>query len=207
MKPIARVLFAALGLLVLSTPALAQEEGEGNFTFNYLIGFPTSSTGDFVDHSVSFRGLGFEWFSNPREGAKLSWGFAIRWQYYRNVQDSATFNYQGTDITGRLYRAVDAIPLTLQLRYEVPQTSGKMFPYVGLGAGAIYGLRELAIGAITTKEIGWQFVLTPEIGARFKFQPKGGALNLGLRYDGGFGTDSLKATTHLTVALGWTAGF
>lgn len=197
-------LVAALASLVAAGASASEDDGlvpkrELSSSLNYIVSFPTASTSDFVDGNVSFRGLGIEW--DWRTGSSdLHLGLSLRWLYFRDVQDQGTFTVDNTTATGRLYRAVDSFPVAFHLKYPFGSLGGKVLPYVGLGVGATYSIRDLELGVISRNDIRWSFLLAPEAGMHFNFSPNSSrSLVFGVRYDAGFGTN---AVSNLSLALG-----
>lgn len=203
------LLFAAV-LLGAEIPASAAElEYSGlslpKFSLSYSVSFPTAGTANFLDNSASFVGFGGDW-NEEIKSTPLYWGFSLRWLYFRNVDDKGTFTTGTTTATGRLYRSVDSFPIALTLKYTVPSGEGRFLPYIGLGAGTIYGMRELAIGALSQNEYGWQFLLAPEAGAVYKVSSMNSAL-FSVRYDAGFGSDAIAAISNVSLSIGVGSNF
>ncbi len=195
-----------ISTMTLSWPAQTRaaepSEGLSLFSLSYVLSIPTASTSDFVDHAVSYRGIGVEW-TNSLGVSDLYWGLSFRWLYFQNVEDQGTYTVGNTTATGRLYRSIDSFPIAAHLKYPLSHSSDQFLPFIGLGVGATYGMRELNIGALSNNEYGWQFLLVPEIGTQFTFAKGKGAHGFfNIRYDAGFGNDSIKSITNLSFAIG-----
>ncbi len=201
--------FLALAVL-LGTPhwTSAAESHEQNeklslLSLSYVVSFPTASTANFLDNSVSYRGLGLEWDS-PLGLDNLYWGLSLRWLYLRHNEDQGSLTVGNTTATGKIYRSIDSFPLAVHLKYPImAASSSKILPFIGLGIGTIYGRRELDIGALTQDEFGWQFLMAPEVGTLYKFSPNSPLhAFFNVRYDAGFGSDAINAISNLSLALG-----
>jgi hypothetical protein len=183
--------------------ALAQTgRGLGMTSLSYIFSVPTGSTSDFLDGSLSYRGLGLEW-DLPLANTDFTWGISLRWQYFRNVVEQETVSVGNATATGRSYSSVDTFPVAVHVKYPFASSDSTLVPFIGIGAGSIYGIREFSIGTISSKEIGWQFLLTPEVG--LVYRPNLGRdpqVFFNVRYDHGFGTDAISGITDLAFALG-----
>ncbi len=177
------------------------------FSLSYIISAPTGSTTEFLRGAVSYRGLGFEW--DWRAGVKdLTMGVSLRWLYFRHVEDQGSLTSGNSTATGRIYSSLDSIPVAFHLKYPFASLSNTVLPYIGLGAGGLYGMRQLAIGTISQDQFGWQFFMAPEVGAQFKFPGESHVkANVGLRYDAGFGSDAIHSISYLSLAIGIAANY
>ncbi len=202
-----RIACAALLAATAGSPAFAATgQGLGVTALSYIISVPTAGTADFVDNSVSFRGLGIEW--NSPMGSDLYWGLSLRWLYFRDIVERGTFTVGNATATGRLYRSVDSIPIAFHLKYPFASDTSRFIPFLGFGAGATYATRQLEIGTLSNNEFGWQALVIPEAGAVFRWSSTSSSLGyFNVRYDAGLGSDAVEAISNLSFALGIASTF
>jgi outer membrane protein W len=85
------------------------------------------------------------------------------------------------------------------------KTEGGLKPYLGLGIGTIYDLRNTNMGLWTIEQDNWHFLLSPEAGLVFPVGPDVG-LKLSAKYDYAFKTSSAGSFSNLNFNIGFIFG-
>lgn len=178
--------------------------GDNNYTgaLNYIISSPLSGTRDFTD-DVSFLGFGIESFRRTTDNFGV--GFSFSWVHMGDEQDG-TFTVDNAAITGRKATAIDVFPFLAMGRF-LPKPRGTVNPYLGAGIGPMYESRQLQVGAFGSDDYGWQLALAGEAGVAIARGGDPGGFNLSVRYVAGVGSDSIPATSYISVNIGIITGF
>ena len=178
--------------LMLSSDALAQKVLT---TYTYNVGFPQSSTKDFVG-DTSYRGfsIGGHWFSYNKPNLALT--FTAGWNIFdertdrlinvslSDLSEAEVANDVEGAISGEQFRYVNTFPFTVGVEYYLGQ-EGKVQPYLGAAAGVYYTIQRLDIGVVSLQEDEFRFGFSPEAGVLIPVS-YGAGLVLGARYDHAF---------------------
>ncbi len=188
-----------LPLLVLGLLPFVSVAQRSYTTLSYNIALPMGSTADYIENT-SFRGVGVEYgtFITP----SISLGGGISWNVFNQEQGRVTETFGEVTYTGSRFNYFNAVPIFLLPRYFfIPPGEGGFSSYAGVGIGTIYARQTFDIGGLRSEASDWQFALAPELGAIFKL-PIGAGLNVNVRYNTGFESSDLPATSYLGVNVG-----
>lgn len=181
-------------LVLLGAGISAQDEYVGGFTYN--MGVPTEHTRDFVDNA-SFRGIGLDFKKYLRP--QLSVGFSASWNvFYHRTRD--ILEVDNGHVSGTQLRYINAFPLLFTGHYYL-ETTGRIKPYLGAGAGAYYILREFNIGIYAARTSRLHFGFAPEFG--FMIASGGeSAFTANVKYNFAFGSGGSDDYSYWGVNLG-----
>jgi hypothetical protein len=159
---------------VFVTPVVTAQ----SFTsFQYQVGIPTGGLKDHVS-KVSWRGATFEF---QREVApSLTVGVNFSWSTFYERMDYASYTRDNATLSGIQYRYDNLFPMLVNAHYTLG--TGTIVPYVGLGVGTMYDLRNTDMGTWTIEENNWHFLVSPEAGLIFDVAPDV-SIKLNAKYD------------------------
>ena len=192
MKKIIYIVFS-LGLL-LSTAAQAQSL----FSMQYSMGFGSGDVKDYINNA-SFRGFTLEYRNmvtpNIGVGGEIGWNVF----YERRPYDSYTNGTQ--TLTGVQYRYLNMIPINVAVDYYL-KPGEHINPFVGLGIGTLYSLRNTDMNLYTLETDAWHFGLRPEVGILVNANP-GMDIILAGKYYTGFETSDVVTQSYFTFNVGF----
>ena len=165
-------------------------------SLQYTMGIPTGGLKDHVD-KISWRGFTFEYQREVAESVTVGCNFAWSTFYERKDYDSYTNN--NATLSGVQYRYDNLFPMLINAHYTIG--TGTVIPYVGLGVGTMYDLRNTDMGTWTIEEDNWHFLMTPEAGFMFDVSP-GTSLKLNAKYDYAFKIKDADAFGNLNISFG-----
>jgi opacity protein-like surface antigen len=152
---------AILILVGLGSDAAAQD----NVTaITYQVSVPTSDLETYIG-KTSWIGWGIEGrrFANPMSNFTV--GFAFAWHVFDDRLFGTTEFDRGA-ITGTQRRYINSVPFLLTGDYYLNRNNG-VKPFIGVGAGAFYVVKDFDIGVWTEELSHWGFGLEGEAGFQF----------------------------------------
>jgi len=166
-------------------------------SIQYTVGVPF---GDLKDHTnnLSGRGLTFEFHTEiePAITVGINLGYSVF--YERKDYDSYS---QGTaTLTGVQYRYNNMFPMMVNAHYTFGTAT--IMPYVGLGVGTIFNLRNTQMGLNSIEETNWHFLLSPELGFMVDVSADIG-IKINAIYDNAFKTRDMDAFGNLRLNIGF----
>jgi len=166
-------------------------------SLQYSMGIPTGGLKDHVD-KISWRGFIFEY---QKEVARsVSVGVTFAWSSFYERKNFASYTRDNATLTGVQYRYDNLFPMLVNAHYTIG--TGTIVPYVGLGIGTMYDLRNTDMGVWTIEEDNWHFLMTPEAGLMFDISP-GTSLKLNAKYDYAFKIKDADAFGNLNINFGF----
>ncbi|MDH4057179.1 MAG: porin family protein [Cyclobacteriaceae bacterium] len=186
-----------IALLLCTAGALKAQKYTG---ITYSIGFPSGDLTDFID-KTSFRGINIDYKNLIQPNIGI--GFSVGWNVFYTDMDEATYTVDNISIWGKQYRYANYIPLFINANYYL-KPDESLNPFVGLGIGTMYSLRNTDMNLYTYKRDAWNFALQPEVGLLFDTE-NGMALNVSARYTYGFqaGSELTEAQSYFSINLGF----
>jgi len=166
-------------------------------TMEYSMGFATGDLSDFIS-APSFRGFttSFKKFVHPNVAAGVEFG----WNVFYDEEPTDVYTQGNFAYSGKQYRYSNQFPMLVRADYYFKP--GEMInPYVGLGLGTMYTLRNTDMGQYRIEEDAWHFLMKPEVGVEFEMNP-GFAFTVNSKYYGGFGAGGLAAQGYFTINVG-----
>src|SRR5690349_6813168 len=169
------------------------------FSFQYSMGL---GTGDMADYNsaYSFRGAMLEWrrFIDPT----ISVGFDVGWNtFYKKVPVDSYTRGRAT-LTGKQYRYQNQFPMMLAGNYYF-NPDQKMRPFVGLGLGTMYSVRDTQMYVYSLEQDAWHFATSPQVGMLYELG-FGSSLYLGVKYNIGFKAGDFDAgQSYLAINVGF----
>lgn len=166
-------------------------------SIQYTMGIPTGGLKTHVD-KISWRGATFEY---QREVApSISVGVNFAWSTFYERKDYASYTNDNATLTGVQYRYDNLFPMLVNGQYKIG--TGTVVPYVGLGIGTMYDLRNTDMGVWTIEENNWHFLMSPEAGFLFDVSP-GTSIKLNAKYDYAFKIKEADAFGNLNISFGF----
>ncbi|MCF8715971.1 hypothetical protein JM658_14130 [Joostella atrarenae] len=166
--------------------------------FNYSIGVPTGNLSDFISE-VSPRGFSIAYKRAVAPNLYLGGEFGFNDFYEDFPYDTYT---EGTaSITGYQTRYNTSMPILLAADY-IFQDNAKFKPYLGLGIGTIYNLREIDLGLFESSVDTWFFTIKPEAGIIFNINSYTG-IKVGAKYYQTFDTKDIDAYSYFSFDIGF----
>jgi len=166
-------------------------------SIQYTVGIPTGGLKDHVN-KVSWRGATFEW--QKEVAPKVSVGLNFAWSTFYERKDYDSYTSGTATLTGVQYRYDNLFPMLVNAQYKIG--TGKVIPYVGLGIGTMYDLRNTDMGTWTVEQKNWHFLMSPEGGFLYDLSP-GTSLKLNAKYDYAFKIKDADAFGNLNISFGF----
>jgi hypothetical protein len=165
-------------------------------TVQYTMGVPFGGLKDHVSQ-ISWRGFTFEY---QREVApSVTVGINLAWNTFYEKMDYASYTRDNATLTGVQYRYDNLFPMQINAHYTIG--TGTVIPYVGLGIGTMYDLRNTDMGLWTVEENNWHFMMSPEVGFLFDVADNT-SIKLNAIYNNAFKTKEADGFGDLNVSLG-----
>jgi len=124
----------------------------------------------------------------------ISVGVNFAYSVFYEEKPYGSYNMGTATLTGYQYRYNNLFPMLVNGQYHFT-SEGKIRPYLGLGIGTVYNLRNTDMGTWTIEENNWHFLMSPEAGVVVNVSPYVG-IKVNAKYDNAF-----KITmVHNTVA-------
>jgi hypothetical protein len=179
-----------------TTALLAQES---NTTIAYSVGFPMGDLDDYIQ--TSFRGISADYRHAVK--SNISVGFHAAWNTFYEEKDRDTYTSDNATLTGKQYRYSNNIPMAMTVTYT-QKSDEKLTPYVSLGIGTMYTIRETTMSFFLLEEEAWHFLLQPEIGLQVR-TAEFSAFSVALKYNHGFkaGSELSNAQSYLALNVGF----
>ena len=193
------------GLLIIlitvigSVSAVAQSN---HFSIQYSMGVGTGDLGDFTN-KFSFRGAQIEWrkFIDPT----VAVGIDVGWNTFFEAMPIETYTQGTASLTGKQYRYQNSFPMMAAGNYYF-NPDQKLRPFVGLGLGTIYSVRDTQMYVYSIEQDAWHFGMAPQVGILYElgFSTR---LYLGLKYNIGFTSGDFEATqSYMALNVGFAFG-
>jgi hypothetical protein len=179
---------------VIASSAFAQKSLT---SIQYSIGFGAGDLHDFIS-PASFRGVTFDYVKLLENGFGV--GIETGWNAFYEKKSFATYSFRNFDYSGKQYRYSNHFPLLATIGYY-HNPEGMITPFLSLGVGTMYSLRNTDMGTYTFKQDAWQFVMRPEIGVLHKLSG-GASVYLSSKYYYGFKSGDLPYQSYFTINFG-----
>ena len=171
---------------------------QSNFSVLYSVGIPMGALSDHTSE-VSARGMTMEYqkFIKSNISVGVNFGYSV---FYEKLPYGSYTSGTAT-LTGTQYRYNNLFPMLVNGQYHL-NSDGAIKPYVGLGIGTIYNIRNTDMGLWTVEQNNWHFLVTPEAGITFGIG-QNTALKLNAKYDNAFKTDKADSFANLNFNIGF----
>ena len=185
-----------LSIICLGTSAV---NAQRNFTsFQYSVGFGSGDLKNFIG-TPSFRGATFEWrkFVQP----SLAVGLEVGWNVFYEQSSNEVYTKGNSSISGKQYRYQNQFPILVATDYYF--SPGEKFnPFIGMGLGTMYSLRNTNMSLYTIEEDAWHFALRPEVGFLYEMS-QGLSTIVAIKYYNGFSAGDFDSSqSYFTLNLG-----
>lgn len=180
----------------LAIPGIVSAQ-RGYTSFQYVIGFGVGDLGDYISKS-SFRGAAFDYQRTMSD--KTSVGLEFAWNTFYEKKDYDTYIVEPYSLSGIQYRYSNMFPMLVTAEYYLSSES-TITPYVNLGLGTMYTIRDTDMGVWRLQEKAWQFALKPEIGLLYELGVSTVA-KLEAKYYTGIKTSKLDTQSFFAISAG-----
>ena len=180
----------------LAVPGIVKAQS-GYTSFQYQIGFGMGDLGDYIE-KASFRGAVFDYQKNLSSG--LSVGLELAWSTFYEKKDYDTYTVEPYSLSGIQYRYSNMFPMLLTAEYYL-KSEGAVRPYVNLGLGTMYTIRDTDMGLWRLEEKAWQFGLKPELGVIYDVGMNS-SVKLEGKYYMGLGGSKLENQSFFALSAG-----
>lgn len=178
--------------LLITSVVVAQ-----NFTsLQYTVGVPL---GNLADHTSNISGRGITFDFRTEIEPSLSIGINLGYSTFYEREEYDSYSQGTATLTGIQYRYNNMFPMMLNAHYTIG--TGAIMPYVGLGAGTIFNLRDTKMGLFSVKENTWHFLLSPELGFVMDLSAEIG-IKINAIYDNAFKTRDMDGFGNLRLNIG-----
>ena len=180
----------------LAIPGFVKAQS-GYTSFQYVMGFGVGDLGDFIS-KASFRGATFDY--QKEFSPKTSMGLELSWSTFYEKMEYGTYTVEPYSLSGIQYRYSNMFPMLATAEYYLISDAA-IKPYINLGIGTMYTIRNTDMGTWTLEEKAWQFALKPEIGLIYDL---GGNADLKLeaKYYTGIKTSKLETQSFFAISTG-----
>lgn len=195
-----KILLVACALCLFTAGIL---KAQTQVTLTYPIAFPSGDLKDFTA-KTSFRGINLEFHKMVQDN--LAVGISTGWNVFYEELDYGTYTLDNVSLSGKQWRYSNHIPLLASTNYFL-KPGDSMNPYVGLGLGVTYSLRNTDMNLYTVEQDAWNFTLQPAIGVMIEASDVT-RVNISARYTHGFqaGSELTGAQSYLSLNFGFTFG-
>lgn len=194
-----KILLAACAFC-LCTVGVVQAQ---SFTaLTYSVGFGVGDVKEYISQA-SFRGATIEY--NKMIQDNLGVGFLTGWNVFYDALPYDTYTLDNQSLSGKQWRYSNHIPIFISANYFL-KPGERVNPFVGLGIGTIYTLRNTDMNLYTLEQDAWSFGLSPTIGAHIEASSET-RFNVSLRYNNGFKAGDFDAgQNYFSLNVGFAFG-
>lgn len=152
-------IFILLSFCFFSVGAWAQS----NTTLSYSIGVPMGDLSDFIT-PISWRGINLDYrkMVTPNVGV----GFTVGWNVFYEELPNDSYTVDNVTLSGKQWRYSNHIPMYLNPTYFF-KPGESLNPFIGLGVGTMYSLRNTDMNLYTVEQDAWNFAVVPEVGFQY----------------------------------------
>jgi opacity protein-like surface antigen len=163
----------------------------------YSIGIPMGALKDHTNN-VSGRGTTIEYqkFIKPNISVGVNFAYSV----FYEEKPYGSYNMGTATLTGYQYRYNNLFPMLVNGQYHF-LSEGMIKPYLGLGIGTVYNLRNTDMGTWTIEENNWHFLMSPEAGVVINVSPYVG-IKVNAKYDNAFKISEADGFANLNFNFG-----
>lgn len=183
-------------IIGLAIPGFVKAQS-GYTSFQYQMGFAAGDLGDYIG-STSFRGAVFEY--QKELNTSISAGVEFAWTTFYEKKEYDTYTVDQYSLSGIQYRYSNMFPMLVCVEYTLNPDS-EIRPFVNLGLGTMYTIRDTDMGLWRLEEKAWQFGLKPELGVMYDLGIST-SLKLEGKYYMGIGGSELENQSFFAVSVG-----
>jgi hypothetical protein len=166
-------------------------------SLQYTVGIPF---GGLKDHTNKVSGRGFTFEFHKEVAPALSVGVNVGYSVFYEHKPYGSYTRNNATLTGIQYRYNNVFPMLVNAHYAFGE--GMIVPYIGLGLGTVYDLRNTNMGLYTIEENNWHFLISPEAGLLFDVSA-GTSIKLNVKYDNAVKTQEADGFGNLNICLGF----
>ena len=194
-----KIVMAAVVLYLCTAGVL---KAQSTTTLTYNVGFPTGDLKDFIG-KTSFRGVSIDFQKMVQDNIGV--GVLVGWNVFYEELAYDTYTIDNVSLSGKQWRYSNHIPVLLSSSYQL-KPGDSMNPYVGLGVGVTYTMRNTDMNLYTIELDAWNFTLQPAVGVIIEASDVT-KVNISGRYNQGFKAGDFKsAQSYFSLNVGFTFG-
>lgn len=190
-------------ITILSVCTVGLVQAQSITSVTYSIGLPTGDLQEFIK-PASFRGINFDFqkMVQPNVGVGLSLG----WNVFYDELSYDTYTVDNVSLSGKQWRYSNNFPILLSTAYYL-KPGEQMNPFVGLGIGTIYTIRNTDMNLYTLEQEAWNFALVPTVGVLIQASDVT-SFHVSAKYNYGFqaGSELTEAQSYISLNVGFTFG-
>lgn len=192
-----------LAACVLSLCTVGVLKAQSTTTISYPISFPSGDLKEFTT-KTSFRGINLEFQKMVQDNIGV--GISTGWVVFYEELDYSTYTIDNVSLSGKQWRYSNHIPILASTNYYL-KPGDSMNPYVGLGVGVTYSLRNTDMNLYTLEQDAWNFTLQPAAGILIEASDVT-KVNISARYTHGFeaGNELPGAQSYFSLNFGFSFG-
>jgi hypothetical protein len=200
MKKIIITTFILAAVLLNAKQTTAQDDFTSNTSLMYTFGVPFGSLDEHTGN-WSGRGVTLEYQKDIAEN--FSVGLNISYSVFCEQKGKDTYTLEPpnehTTLTAVQYNYNNIVPILVTGNYTFGM--GAIGPYVGLGIGTLYDLRNTNMGLYTIEEHNWHLAMSPQAGFLFDTGAPV-SLKVAFKYDHAFKIDNSDGFGMLQMSIG-----
>ena len=171
-------------------------------TLAYSIGFPSGDLKDFTN-KASFRGISLDFQKMIQDNIGV--GVLVGWNVFYDELPYGTYTLDNVSLSGKQWRYSNHVPMLVSSTFQL-KPGESLNPYVGLGVGVTYTLRNTDMNLYTIELDAWNFTLQPAVGVLIEASDVT-KVNISGRYNNGFkGGDFNSSQSYFSLNVGFTFG-
>ena len=183
-------------IIGLTMPSIVKAQS-GYTSIQYQMGFGMGDLGDYIE-KASFRGAVLDYQKNL--STSISVGGEFAWSTFYEKKEYDTYTVDQHSLSGIQYRYSNMFPMLACVEYSL-KPDGEVRPFVNLGIGTMYTIRETDMGLWMVEEKAWQFGLKPELGVIYDVGMNS-SVKLEGKYYMGIGGSKLENQSFFAISAG-----
>ncbi len=183
-------------IIGLTMPSIVKAQS-GYTSIQYQMGFGMGDLGDYIE-KASFRGAVLDYQKNL--STSISVGVEFAWSTFYEKKEYDTYTVDQHSLSGIQYRYSNMFPMLACVEYSL-KPDGEVRPFVNLGIGTMYTIRETDMGLWMVEEKAWQFGLKPELGVIYDVGMNS-SVKLEGKYYMGIGGSKLENQSFFAISAG-----
>jgi hypothetical protein len=165
-------------------------------SLQYTFGVPFGGLRDHTSQ-VSWRGFTFEYHKEVAKSVTV--GVNLAYNVFNERKPFASYTVDNATVSGVQFRYNNIFPMAVNAHYSFG--TSLVIPYVGLGVGTVFNLRNTDMGLFTFEQRFWHFMISPEAGLLFDVADDT-SIKFNAIYDKAFRTKNASGFGNLNISLG-----
>jgi opacity protein-like surface antigen len=177
-------------------------KAQSTTTLAYSIGFPSGDLKDFSS-KASFRGISLDFQKMIQDNIGV--GVLVGWNVFYEEMGYGTYTLDNVSLSGKQWRYSNHVPMLVSSTFQL-KPGESLNPYVGLGVGVTYTLRNTDMNLYTVELDAWNFTLQPAVGVLIEASDVT-KVDISGRYNNGFKAGDFNSNqSYFSLNVGFTFG-